>query len=187
MSEHYDPDIKALRDYEALNADTRNQLSAALSRIAELERSLKLCNESCGEWADDNERLEARIAELEGDLSIARLQRDAKLSSQTAVDEAQARHIAELEAEYQEAIADAERYRTQCVVYEGRIEALERTEALLRDRIEAANNGECRFNCRTQRAMFRIGYHEAIANQDIEGDIRVTAEQAYDEWSEEND
>ena len=58
------------------------------------------------------------------------------------------------------------------------IEKLEAENAALRD-------GSCRFNCRSMRAMFIIGYREAIANQDIEGDIRVTPEQAYDEWKEE--
>ena len=33
--------------------------------IAELEANLKLCNESCGEWADENERLQARAEALE--------------------------------------------------------------------------------------------------------------------------
>ena len=36
-----------------------------IQRIAELEANLKLCNESCGEWADENERLQARVDELE--------------------------------------------------------------------------------------------------------------------------
>ena len=58
------------------------------------------------------------------------------------------------------------------------IEKLEAENAALRD-------GSCRFNCRSMRAMFIIGYREAIANQDISSDIRVTPEQAYDEWKEE--
>lgn len=60
------------------------------------------------------------------------------------------------------------------------IKKLEAENAALRD-------GSCRFNCRSMRAMFIIGYREAIANQDIEGDIRVTPEQAYDEWRDENE
>ena len=34
------------------------------TEIERLEANLKLCNESCGEWADENELLQARVDEL---------------------------------------------------------------------------------------------------------------------------
>jgi len=37
MAEHYDPDIQAQKDYEALNASTALELNKAQQRIAELE------------------------------------------------------------------------------------------------------------------------------------------------------
>ena len=65
----------AIAQIERLTADlneserqTRAQLKRVLQRderIAELEANLKLCNESCGEWADENERLQARAEALE--------------------------------------------------------------------------------------------------------------------------
>ena len=54
----------------------------------------------------------------------------------------------------------------------------------LEKRLEALEQGECRFNCRTQRAMFIIGYKEAIANIDFGGDVPVSPEKAYNEWKE---
>jgi len=62
MSKHYDPDIQAHKDYEAMNADTRLRLNQALRRIAELEAD----NEAYSILVD---RYVKRIAELEGAIS----------------------------------------------------------------------------------------------------------------------
>ena len=54
-------------------------------------------------------------------------------------------------------------------------------------RRELEQEGVCRFNCRTRRAMFLIGYNSAISNQDFGGDFSLTAEEAFDEWMKENE
>jgi hypothetical protein len=46
MSEHYDPDIQAMKDYEALNADTALQLNKAKQEIERLRAALELI--ACG-------------------------------------------------------------------------------------------------------------------------------------------
>jgi hypothetical protein len=73
MSKHYDPDIWRHRDYEALNADIRKQLSAALQRIAELEALLRealIKSETCGyaegyqfEWECFHCRIQSALQE----------------------------------------------------------------------------------------------------------------------------
>ena len=70
MTNYYDPDIRAQQDYEAMNADVRRQLSAALKRIKELEA---LCEFHIAETkkADavvlkENRKLRKRIEQLEG-------------------------------------------------------------------------------------------------------------------------
>lgn len=42
MSEHYDPDIQAMKDYEALNADTALQLNKAQQEIERLREELRV-------------------------------------------------------------------------------------------------------------------------------------------------
>lgn len=67
--------LEAAQQREArLNRDNANlfdELKKAQERIAELEHSLKLANESCGEWADENEKLEAKNERLRAALDRA--------------------------------------------------------------------------------------------------------------------
>lgn len=57
MSEHYDPDIQAMKDYEALNADTALQLNKAKQEIERLEMLKATCE--C-----ENKRLRAALERI---------------------------------------------------------------------------------------------------------------------------
>ena len=77
MSDHYDPDIQQQRDYEALNADTRKQLSAALKLIAELEEKVEIeeaaydmLAEGFRDLESENERLRDQVVELKACLTL---------------------------------------------------------------------------------------------------------------------
>ena len=49
-------------------------------------------------------------------------------------------------------------------------------------RVEELEQGACRFNCRTQKAMFILGFNACL--DDMYGDAprEITAEDAYDEF-----
>ena len=58
-----------------------------MKRIAKLEANLKLCNESCGEWADENERLQARVDVLEAEVKLWRDNEQNCLDALNRIDE----------------------------------------------------------------------------------------------------
>ena len=55
----------------------------------------------------------------------------------------------------------------------------------LNERIKSLEDGACRFHCRMRKDMWKAGYKDAIANQDIGGDIPEDADEAYNEWRKE--
>ncbi len=57
-----------LKDATKERDEARDALELATTEIAELTEHLGACKESCGEWADDNERQEKRIDQLEASL-----------------------------------------------------------------------------------------------------------------------
>ena len=59
MSEHYDPDIQAQKDYEALNADIALELNKAKKRITELESALREIANAANYTAPED--IEARL------------------------------------------------------------------------------------------------------------------------------
>jgi chromosome segregation ATPase len=125
MSKHYDPDIWRYRDYEALNADIRKQLSAALQRIAELETEVRNLNASledacreigarrnhAKEAAADIDRLmesaNSRIDELEAENERLREIIDTRLPDQ-------GRQIERLRAVYEAAKNDMKSAKANC-------------------------------------------------------------------------
>jgi FtsZ-binding cell division protein ZapB len=54
MSEHYDTDIQAMKDYEALNADTALQLNKAKQEIERLRAENEKLKECIAEWQKDS-------------------------------------------------------------------------------------------------------------------------------------
>ena len=77
MSELHDMEWHELLSLADNQKDEIERLTEFLERGG-IDSSAVLASEDTGEWRDEIERLQARVEELEGDLNIMRLQRNAK-------------------------------------------------------------------------------------------------------------